>query len=166
MASTTLTADQEPVTGVNEAQREEVADGLARMLATTYTLYLQTMYCHWNVKGSMFLSLHQLFEEQYVELRDVIDELAERIRALGYLAPGSYKAFAELSAIAEEEAQPADAEAMVKLLGANNELVSLEARKVNEIAEQAGDAVTGDMMIRRMEVHDKAAWMLRSLIAV
>ncbi len=150
--------------GVGAQEREQVAKALSGFLASTYTLYLKTQNFHWNVTGEHFVSLHSLFEEQYTELRDAIDELAERIRALGHVSPGSFREFTALSVIEEEEVQPVDAMAMVKALLHNHEQASQEARKVLEVAEAVSDEVTVDMMIERMTIHDKTAWMLRSIL--
>ena len=150
--------------GVKEAKRAEVAKKLAGFLATTYTLYMKTLYYHWNVTGPQFHSLHELFEGQYNDLHTAGDDIAERIRALGHFTPGTYKAFGKLSAIEEDNELPTDATQMVRNLLHDNELASKEARKVMEKAEDAADEVTIDMMVARMSIHEEAAWMLRATI--
>ncbi len=157
-----LVDDKSVNIGMEEQKRAEVAKQLSGFLASTYTLYMKSLYYHWNVTGRQFHSLHALFEEQYQDLHGAGDELAERIRALGHFTPGTYKAFAELSTIKEDEALPDSPEAMVENLMRDNELCSQEARKVLEVAEDAGDEVTIDMMVARMATHEKAAWMLRA----
>lgn len=151
-------------TGLSDEDRKVVSEGLSRVLADTYTLYLKTQNFHWNVTGPHFGPLHTLFEEQYNELRLAADELAERIRALGHFAPGSYAQFTELKSIAEAPTSPLNAEDMVKQLTGDNETLSRVARSVQTTAENAGDEVTIGMMVDRMAVHEKAAWMLRSHI--
>lgn len=150
--------------GVEPQDRHKVAEALSGFLATSYTLYLQTQNYHWNVTGEHFHSLHVLFEEQYTELQAAVDEIAERVRALGAICPASYKAFAKLSAISEPDALPKDAMGMVRALLEGHETASKEARKVLELAESVGDEVTLDMMVERMGVHDKTAWMLRATL--
>ncbi len=139
-----------------------MADALGRVLANTYTLYLKTHNYHWNVTGPQFASLHTLFEQQYTELSAAVDMVAERIRALGHVAPGSYSAYGKLSEIKEAPDSPPEAMAMVRELAADNEALIRLAEKANEIAEEGGDVASGDMMIERMQVHAKAAWMLRA----
>jgi starvation-inducible DNA-binding protein len=139
-----------------------MADALARMLANTYTLYLKTHNYHWNVTGPQFASLHTMFEAQYTELAASVDTIAERIRALGHVAPGSYAAFGKLSEIKEAPDSPPEAMAMVRELAADNEAMIKLAEKANEIADENGDVASGDMMIERMQVHAKTAWMLRA----
>lgn len=148
-------------TGLGETERKEVADKLARLLADTYTLYLKTHGYHWNVTGPMFRSLHLMFEEEYMEMRDAVDEIAERIRALGYDAPGSYSEFADLSSVEDEPGTP-EAMEMVRRLVAGNETVIRTGREVVEAAEAAGDVATADLATERIEIHEKTAWMLRS----
>ena len=138
-----------------------VADGLSQLLADSYVLYLKTHNFHWNVTGPMFNSLHLLFEQEYTELALAIDEIAERIRALGHPAPGSFRAYAELASVEEAEGVPS-AEEMVGQLAADQLTVVATARRVLAEAEKAGDAPTVDLLTRRMEVHEKNAWMLRS----
>ena len=142
-------------------ERDAVADGLARLLADTYTLYLKTHGYHWNVTGPQFRSLHLMFEEQYVELQVAVDELAERIRTLGPLAPGSYREMASLTRLTEDEGAPPAVE-MVRRLEADNAAVTSTARDVLTSAEAAADAATVDLATRRIAVHEKAGWMLRA----
>ncbi|PSN18256.1 DNA starvation/stationary phase protection protein [filamentous cyanobacterium CCP5] len=149
--------------GISEDSRKAIADGLSRLLADTYTLYLKTHNFHWNVTGPRFQSLHTMFEEQYNELALAVDELAERIRTLGYPAPGTYSEYAQLSSIEETSGVP-DAEDMLRLLVEGNEAVVRTARSIIPIAEEATDEATIDMVVTRMEVHEKTAWMLRSSI--
>ncbi len=150
--------------GIAEPQRHEIAEGLSKVLADTYTLYLKTHNFHWNVTGPMFKTLHEMFEEHYIELRDAVDLLAERIRALGAFAPGSYAQFADLTQITEETGVPR-AEDMIRQLVHGHEAVIRIARETSAKAAAAGDDGTADMLTGRLEVHEKTAWMLRSLIA-
>ena len=150
--------------GINEQDRQEIADGLSKLLADSYTLYLKTHNYHWNVKGPLFNTLHQMFEEQYTELALAVDEIAERIRALGNPAPGSYKAFAELTSIEEEDGEPT-AEDMIRQLVKGQEAVVRTARGVFSVAEAANDEPSADLLTQRMQVHEKNAWMLRSMLA-
>jgi starvation-inducible DNA-binding protein len=136
-------------------------EALSRLLADSYTLYLKTHNFHWNVRGPMFTTLHTLFETQYTELALAVDEIAERIRAIGAPAPGSYAAFAKLTGIKESERVPSAVE-MVKRLTGDQELVVRSARALLEVAQAADDEVSGDLAIARMQVHEKNAWMLRS----
>ncbi len=140
-----------------------VADGLARLLADTYTLYIKTQGYHWNVTGPSFRSLHLMFEEQYLELRDAVDEIAERIRTLGPLAPGSYRMMARLATLAEDDGAP-PAMDMVRRLAADNEAVATTARDVLAAAETAADVATVDLVTRRIAVHEKAGWMLGATV--
>ena len=140
---------------------DKVVDALSTLLASSYTLYLKAQNYHWNVTGPMFGTLHDVFEEQYTELATAIDEIAERIRALGAIAPGSFSAFAEFSAVREETGNP-DAMEMVRVLMADNEAVAAAARQVIEAAEASGDHASEDLAVGRVSVHDKNAWMLRS----
>jgi starvation-inducible DNA-binding protein len=149
--------------GIAPAQRAKVADGLSRFLADTYTLYLTTHNFHWNVAGPMFQTLHVMFEQQYTELAMAVDQIAERIRALGHPAPGTFAQFQKLSSIAEPAGVPS-AEAMVGELVAAQEAVVRTARKVFPVAERASDQVTMDLLTQRMQIHEKTAWMLRSLL--
>ena len=150
--------------GIGEEDRRKIAHGLSRLLADSYTLYLKTHNYHWNVKGPLFNTLHQMFEAQYSELAVAVDEIAERIRALGKPAPGSYKAYAELTTIEEEESVP-DAEQMIRQLLKGQEAVVRTARSVIGAAEAANDEPTADLLTQRMQVHEKNAWMLRSMVA-
>ena len=149
--------------GIPEAQRQEIADGLSRLLADTYTLYLKTHNFHWNVTGPMFNTLHLMFETQYNELALAVDEIAERIRALGFAAPGSYAAYAELSSIPEADDVPI-AEDMIRQLAEGQETVVRTAREVFLTAEAGNDEATADLLTQRMQLHEKNAWMLRSMI--
>jgi len=149
--------------GIPDQQREEIALGLSRLLADSYTLYLKTHNFHWNVTGPMFTTLHTLFEQHYTELAMAVDVIAERIRALGVAAPGSYKQFAELSSIEEETGTPT-AEEMIRQLVKGQEAVVKTARAVFPVVEKANDEPTADLLTQRMQVHEKNAWMLRSLL--
>lgn len=150
--------------GIDENRREDVAKKLSSFLASTYVLYMKTLYYHWNVTGPHFHSLHEMFEEQYEDLHAAGDELAERIRALGSFTPGTIREYLELSSVKEDSALPRDADTMVKNLLEANEQCSCEARDTLKTAEEAEDEVTVDMMVARMTFHDKTAWMLRSVI--
>jgi starvation-inducible DNA-binding protein len=149
--------------GIEAKDRKAVAEGLAKLLADSYTLYLKTHNFHWNVTGPMFNTLHLMFEQQYTELALAVDLVAERIRALGHPAPGSYAQFSRLTSIAEETgALPA--EDMVRQLVEGQEAVARTARQSFPVAERAGDQVTMDLLTQRLQVHEKNAWMLRSLL--
>jgi starvation-inducible DNA-binding protein len=147
--------------GMSDKQRKAIAGGLSRLLADTYTLYLKTHNFHWNVTGPQFNSLHLMFEGQYTELALAVDLIAERIRALGEPAPGSYSAYAKLSSITEAEGNP-PAEEMVKILAADQLAVVRTARAVFPLADEAHDEPTSDLLTQRMQVHEKTAWMLRA----
>lgn len=149
--------------GINEKDRAEIVSGLSRLLADTYTLYLKTHNFHWNVKGPMFQTLHLMFETQYTELAAAVDLIAERIRALGFPAPGTYAEFVRLSEVKEIEGVP-KAEEMIRELMSGQETVVRTARSVFPAAEKAGDEPTADLLTQRMQVHEKTAWMLRSMI--
>jgi starvation-inducible DNA-binding protein len=149
--------------GIDASKREAIAGGLSRVLADTYTLYLKTHNFHWNVTGPMFQTLHLMFETQYNELALAVDLIAERIRALGFPAPGSYRRFSELSAIKEDDRVP-KAEDMIHRLVDGHETVARTAREVFRVAESASDQPTCDLLTQRMQVHEKTAWMLRSLL--
>ena len=149
--------------GISTEQRETIAAGLAKLLADSYTLYLKTHNYHWNVTGPMFSTLHLMFEQQYTELSVAVDDIAERIRALGVKAPGSYSAYAELTSIEEETGDPS-AEQMIERLVIAQETVVRTAREVFGIASAANDEPTADLLTQRMQVHEKNAWMLRSLL--
>jgi starvation-inducible DNA-binding protein len=150
--------------GIKEADRQKIAQGLARLLADTYTLYLKTHNFHWNVTGPMFQTLHLMFETQYNELALAVDLIAERIRALGFPAPGTYREFAELSSIKESRGVPA-AEDMIRELVAGQEAVVKTARAVFPLVDEVHDEPSADLLTQRMQVHEKTAWMLRSLLA-
>jgi len=149
--------------GIPEADRKQIAQGLSRLLADSYTLYLKTHNYHWNVTGPQFTTLHALFEQQYTELALAVDEIAERIRTLGEPAPGSYQAFAALTRIAEETGVP-PATQMIRNLVTDNETVVRTARELLPVADEADDQPTVDLLVNRMQVHEKTAWMLRSLL--
>src|SRR5690606_21251866 len=149
--------------GISEADRGKIADGLSRLLADSFSLCLMTHNFHWNVTGPMFNSLHEMFMEQYTEQWNALDEIAERIRALGFHAPGSYSAFQSLASVKECKDTPKALE-MVRLLVDAQETTARTARSVFEIAEKAGDQPTADLLTRRLDVHEKTAWMLRSLL--
>jgi starvation-inducible DNA-binding protein len=140
---------------------EAVVDALSALLANSFTLYLKTHNYHWNVTGPMFITLHDLFQVQYTELWTAIDEIAERIRAVGALSPGSYSAFAKLSTISEETGHP-EAMAMIRNLAADNEAVAASARQLIEAAGAASDFASEDLGVQRLDLHEKNAWMLRS----
>jgi starvation-inducible DNA-binding protein len=150
--------------GIDEKDRRDIAEGLSKLLADTYTLYLKTHNFHWNVTGPMFQTLHLMFEGQYNELALAVDLVAERIRALGFPAPGTYTEFAQLSSIAEAEGVPG-AEDMIRQLVAGQEAVVRTARSIFPAVEKANDEPTADLLTQRMQVHEKTAWMLRSLLA-
>ena len=149
--------------GIDAKQRKAIAAGLSRVLADSYTLYLKTHNFHWNVTGPMFQTLHLMFETQYNELALAVDLVAERIRALGVAAPGTYKQFIALSAIREDEGIP-KAQDMIRRLVEGHETVARTARAVFKTAESASDQPTCDLLTQRMQVHEKTAWMLRSLL--
>jgi starvation-inducible DNA-binding protein len=149
--------------GINEENRKQIADGLSRLLADTYTLYLKTHNFHWNVTGPMFQTLHLMFETQYNELALAVDLIAERIRALGYPAPGTYSDYAKLSSIKETPGVP-KAEEMIRMLVEGQEAVVRTARSIFETVDDAHDEPTADLLTQRMQVHEKTAWMLRSLL--
>ena len=149
--------------GIPAKSRQKIAAGLSRLLADSYTLYLKTHNYHWNVTGPQFNTLHTMFEQQYTELALAVDEIAERIRALGHPAPGSYKAFASLTAIEEEEAVPS-AEEMIRQLVIGQETVVRTARQIFPLADKAHDEPTADLLTQRMQLHEKNAWMLRSML--
>jgi starvation-inducible DNA-binding protein len=150
--------------GINEEQRKAIVSGLSVLLADTYTLYLKTHNYHWNVTGPMFQTLHTLFETQYMELAVAVDDIAERIRALGEFAPGSYKEFAKLTSIKEADGIPS-AEQMIRDLVEGQEAIAKTARSIVPVADDAADEVSLDLLTQRMTVHEKTAWMLRSLVA-
>jgi starvation-inducible DNA-binding protein len=149
--------------GIPERDRAKIADGLSRLLGDTFGLYLKTHNFHWNVEGPMFNTLHLMFMEQYTELWNALDEIAERIRSLGYPAPGTYRQFEQLSKIEDTEGVP-DALDMVRLLVRGHETVARTARNVFGAAEKGNDESTADLLTQRLQVHEKTAWMLRSLL--
>ena len=149
--------------GIKTQDRKAIAEGLSRLLADTYTLYLKTHNFHWNVTGPMFNTLHLMFEGQYTELATAVDLIAERIRALGFPAPGSYREFGRLSSIQEAEGVPS-ANEMIAQLVKGQEAVVRTARSVFPAVERANDEPTADLLTQRMQVHEKTAWMLRSLL--
>ncbi|MEZ8025913.1 Dps family protein [Enterovibrio norvegicus] len=148
--------------GINEQDRLAIAKGLKHLLADSYTLYLQTHNFHWNVTGKQFRELHIMFEEQYNALALAVDDIAERIRTLGVAAPGTYKAFAELSAIEEVDGVP-NADEMIDILTHGHEQVVRTARNVLKLAQQADDESSASLVSDRMREHEKTAWMLRAL---
>lgn len=150
--------------GINEKDRKQVCRGLSKLLADSYLLYLKTQNYHWNVTGKMFGPLHTMFEEQYKDLAEAVDVIAERIRALGEFAPGSFAAFSKVSSIKEETTIPT-AEEMIHSLVQGNEAVVTTAREIIHMTDECEDDVTADLMVERMQVHEKNAWMLRSMIA-
>lgn len=150
--------------GISDKDRAAVVGELSRTLADTYTLYLMTHNFHWNVTGPMFSTLHQLFMTQYTETWQALDAIAERIRALGHYAPGTYAEYARLSSIREPESVPS-AEDMLRQLVAGNEAVAKTARKAFKCADAVNDQPTADLLTQRLDVHEKNAWMLRSLLA-
>ena len=149
--------------GISDELRQEIVECLSPLLADTYTLYLKTHNFHWNVTGPLFNTLHLMFETQYTELALAVDLIAERIRALGLPAPGSYAQFAKLTSIREETGVPA-AEEMIRQLVKDQEAVVRTARSIFPVVEKANDQPTADLLTQRMQVHEKTAWMLRSLL--
>jgi starvation-inducible DNA-binding protein len=149
--------------GLTTEQRQNIAEGLSRLLADSYTLYLKTHNFHWNVTGPQFSSLHTMFEQQYTELAVAVDEIAERIRSLGIRAPGSYAEFAKLTSIKEATGNEA-AEDMIRQLVTGQEAVVRTARQAFLAAHEANDEPTADLLTQRMQSHEKNAWMLRSML--
>lgn len=149
--------------GISEQDRAQIADGLSRLLADSYTLYLKTHYFHWNVTGPMFQTLHLMFETQYNELALAVDLVAERIRALGHVAPGSYGDYARLTSITESSGVP-KAQDMIRELVQGHETVCRTARSLFPLVDAASDEPTADLLTQRLQVHEKTAWMLRSLL--
>jgi starvation-inducible DNA-binding protein len=147
--------------GISEEERKEIAKGLSRLLADSYMVYLKTHNYHWNVTGKLFHSLHVMFEEQYTELAEAIDVIAERIRSIGYRAPGSFREYKEITSIKEDIDQP-DAMEMVRRLAVDNETIIRTAREALPACEKAGDEASLDLLTQRLDVHSKTAWMLRS----
>jgi len=150
--------------GISEDTRRQIGEGLARLLADSYTLYLKTHNFHWNVTGPMFNTLHLMFETQYTELALAVDLIAERIRALDFPAPGSYKQFAALTSIKEETGVP-KAEEMIAQLAKDQEAVVRTARSIFPLVDAAHDEPTADLLTQRMQLHEKNAWMLRAMLA-
>jgi starvation-inducible DNA-binding protein len=150
--------------GIGEQDRQAIAEGLSRLLADTYTLYLTTHNFHWNVTGPMFNSLHAMFMEQYTELWNAVDPIAERIRSLGHPAPGSYAQFGKLSSLKDAPTAPPRAMEMVRILVAGHEAVARTARSLFPVVEKAGDQPSADLLTQRLEIHEKTAWMLRTLL--
>jgi starvation-inducible DNA-binding protein len=151
-------------TAIGAGVKKQIAEGLSHVLADSYALYLKTHNFHWNVEGPMFRELHLMFEEQYTELAGAVDQIAERIRALGQYAPGSFGQFSRLASIKEAQDVP-KAEAMVKQLAADHETVGNTIRSVLPPAQRAGDEVTAGLLVERLAVHEKTAWMLHSFAA-
>jgi starvation-inducible DNA-binding protein len=149
--------------GIKQEDRKKIAQGLSKLLADTYTLYLKTHYFHWNVTGPMFNTLHLMFETQYTELAIAVDDIAERIRALDEYAPGTYSQFAKLSSISESKDVPS-AMQMIKELVEGHEAVCRTARSVFPAANKADDEATADLATQRLQIHEKTAWMLRSML--
>lgn len=150
--------------GINEQDRANIAQALSRVLADTYTLYLKTQGYHWNVIGPFFTTLHEAFGKQYDELAGAIDEVAERIRALGFVAPASFSEFVALASIQENKSNPTATE-MVQALLSDHEAATRTVRAALEAAQKGGDEGTADLMVGRLQAHEKTAWMLRSLLA-
>jgi starvation-inducible DNA-binding protein len=150
--------------GISEKERKAIADGLGHLLADTYTLYLTTHNFHWNVTGPMFNSLHAMFMLQYTELWNAVDPIAERIRSLGHVAPGSYAEFSKLSSLPDAPPKPPRALQMVALLAAGHEGAARTARGLFALVNKACDEPTADLLTQRMTVHEQAAWMLRALL--
>jgi starvation-inducible DNA-binding protein len=149
--------------GISDADRKEITDGLSHLLADTYTLYLKTHNFHWNVTGPMFNTLHLMFEGQYNELALAVDVIAERIRALGTFAPGSYAEYVKLASVKEAKGVP-NAEDMIRELVEGQETVCRTARALMPVAEKANDEPTADLLTQRLQIHEKTAWMLRSML--
>ena len=150
--------------GISGADRKAIAEGLSRLLADNYTLYLTTHNFHWNVTGPMFNSLHVMFEQQYTELWTAADLIAERIRALGHFAPGSYAQYGKLTSLPDAPTEPPSAMDMVQILVEGHEAVARTARAVFPLADEASDEPTADLLTQRLSVHEQTAWMLRSLL--
>lgn len=150
--------------GISEMDRKKIADGLSHLLADSYILYLKTHNFHWNVEGPMFNTLHQMFMTQYTELWNALDLIAERIRALGFYAPGSYKKYSQLSSLSEAE-ETMSARNMIRQLLEGHEAVAKTARAIFPVADTGSDEATLDLLTQRLQVHEKTAWMLRALLA-
>lgn len=159
-----LTQQAVPINiGISETGRQQIVSGLEKLLADSYMLYLKTLFFHWNVTGPMFQPLHDIFEGQYQELLLAVDDQAERIRALGYPAPGTFHQFSRLTSITEDTTVP-DTDTMIKILVQDHETVIRTIREVYSTVAQEDDVATLDMLTKRMEVHEKTAWMLRSFL--
>lgn len=148
--------------GIETQDRAAIAQGLSHLLADTYTLYLTTHNFHWNVTGPMFNSLHAMFMQQYTELWNAVDPIAERIRSLGHVAPGSYASFGQLSSVADAPANPPKAQEMIRILLQGHETAARTARSLFPLADSAHDEPTADLLTQRLTVHEQTAWMLRS----
>ena len=150
--------------GISDEHRQGISDGLSHLLADTYTLYLTTHNFHWNITGPMFNSLHTMFMDQYTELWNAVDPVAERIRSLGHVAPGSYGQFARLTSLPDVPAEPPKALDMVRILADGHEAVARTARSLFALVGEAADEPTADLLTQRLTVHEQTAWMLRSLL--
>ena len=150
--------------GIGDKDRAAIAQGLSHLLADTYTLYLTTHNFHWNVTGPMFSTLHTMFMVQYIELWNAVDPVAERIRSLGHVAPGSYAEFGKLTSLPDAPAKPPKATDMVRILVEGHEAVARTARELFPVADKANDQPTADLLTQRLTVHEQTAWMLRSLL--
>ncbi len=150
--------------GIGDKDRGAISDGLSRLLADTYTLYLTTHNFHWNVTGPMFTSLHTMFMTQYTELWNAVDPIAERIRSLGHTAPGSYAQFGALTSLKDAPTVPPSALEMVRVLVEGHEAVARTARGIFPLADKASDEPTADLLTQRLTVHEQSAWMLRALL--
>ena len=164
IAKTSATRDSHINIGISAADRASIVTGLSSLLADTYTLYLTTHNFHWNVTGPMFNTLHMMFMTQYTELWNAVDPIAERIRSLGHVAPGSYAQFAALASIKDAPSSPPKALEMVRILVEGHEAVARTARSVFPLADKAADEPTADLLTQRLSVHEQTAWMLRSLL--
>lgn len=150
--------------GINDNDRQAIAEGLSKLLADTYTLYLTTHNFHWNVTGPMFNTLHVMFMAQYTELWNAVDPIAERIRSLDHFAPGSYAQFSQLTSLPDVPTSPPKAMAMISTLVKGHEAVARTARAIFNVAGEANDQPTTDLLTQRLNIHEKTAWMLRSLL--
>ena len=164
MAKNKSTARQAINIGISDKDRAAITGGLSKLLADTYTLYLTTHNFHWNVTGPMFNTLHAMFMAQYTELWNAVDPIAERIRALGHAAPGSYAQFGKLASVADAPAEPPKALEMVRILVKGHEAVARTARDLFAVVSEANDQPTADLLTQRLDIHEKTAWMLRSLL--
>ena len=153
-----------PNIGISDSDRKTITQGLSELLADTYTLYLTTHNFHWNVTGPMFNTLHTMFMTQYTELWNAVDPIAERIRSLGHVAPGSYEQFSKLSSLSDAPSSPPKALQMVRILAEGHEAVARTARRIFPMADEANDQPTADLLTQRLDIHEKSAWMLRALL--